>query len=115
MAGSLGQIGVQRDEATVTAIMGRLQALMSKCRSVRCTGSCAMNMVGVAMGRLDAFYEIGFGGPWDCAGAAIIVTEAGGQVLDPAGGTLNVMSREVSSILATVPDGPKEPHALPIP
>jgi hypothetical protein len=22
------------------------------------------NMVGVAMGRLDGFYEIGFGGPW---------------------------------------------------
>ena len=26
---------------------------------VRCCGSCAMNMCGVASGRLDAFYEIG--------------------------------------------------------
>lgn len=26
-----------------------------------------MNLVGVACGRLDAFYEIGFGGCWDVA------------------------------------------------
>jgi fructose-1,6-bisphosphatase/inositol monophosphatase family enzyme len=39
-----------------------------------------MNMCGVAMGRLDAFYEIGFGGPWDCVGAAVIVTEVGGAM-----------------------------------
>jgi hypothetical protein len=35
--------------------------------SVRCCGSCALNLVGVACGRLDAFYEIGFGGCWDVA------------------------------------------------
>lgn len=74
------QIGVQRDPSTVKATFGRIEALTSKVRSVRATGSCAMNMCGVAMGRLDAFYEIGFGGPWDCAAAAIVVREAGGMV-----------------------------------
>lgn len=49
-------------------------------RGIRCLGSCALNLCGVAMGRLDAFYEIGFGGPWDVAAAAIILEEAGGQV-----------------------------------
>lgn len=44
-----------------------------------------MNMCGVASGRLDAFYEIGYGGPWDVAAGALIVTEAGGKVLDPSG------------------------------
>ena len=31
------------------------------------------------------FYEIGFGGPWDVAAGALILTEAGGVVIDPAG------------------------------
>lgn len=79
------EIGVSRDAATVAAIMGRVQACVENCRSLRATGSCAMNMVSVAMGRLDGFYEIGFGGPWDCVGAAVIVTESGGVVLDPSG------------------------------
>ena len=79
------EIGVSRDAATVAAIMGRVQACVENCRSLRASGSCAMNMVGVAMGRLDGFYEIGFGGPWDCVGAAVIVTESGGVVVDPSG------------------------------
>lgn len=116
------QIGVNRDPSTVKATFGRIEALTAKIRSVRATGSCAMNMCGVAMGRLDAFYEIGFGGPWDCAAAAIIVQEAGGMVLDPAGGAFDLMARRVlcsnahlgdalARVLATVPDGDTEPHA----
>ncbi|KAL2653177.1 hypothetical protein R1flu_021305 [Riccia fluitans] len=35
-----------------------------KVRSLRMSGSCAMDLCGVACGRLDMFYEIGFGGPW---------------------------------------------------
>jgi len=52
-------------------------------RGIRCLGSCALNLCGVAMGRLDAFYEVGFGGPWDVAAAALILEEAGGQVPPP--------------------------------
>ena len=37
-------------------------------------------MCSVACGRAELMYEVGFGGPWDCAAAALIVTEAGGQV-----------------------------------
>ena len=35
----------------------------------------ALAQCGVATGRLDAFYEIGFGGPWDVAAASLILTE----------------------------------------
>ena len=42
-------------------------------------------MCGVACGRLDGFYEIGYGGPWDVAAGAVIVKEAGGIVIDPSG------------------------------
>lgn len=52
-------------------------------RSLRMTGSCALNLCGIACGRLDLFYELGFGGPWDVAGGAVIVKEAGGVLFDP--------------------------------
>ncbi len=66
------------------------------CREGIC-GSCAMNMCGVAAGRLDAFFEIGFGGPWDCVGAAVIVREAGGLVMDPHGGAFQITGRRAGS------------------
>ena len=52
---------------------------------VQCSGSCALNLCSVAAGRCDVFYEIGFGGPWDVAAGALVLTEAGGVVADPAG------------------------------
>ena len=39
----------------------------------------------MAAARSDVFYEIGFGGPWDVAAGALVLTEAGGVVIDPAG------------------------------
>jgi len=55
-----------------------------------------MNLCGIAMGRLDCFYEINFGGPWDVAAGALILEEAGGEVLDPfGGGPLDLMNRRV--------------------
>ena len=75
------------------------------------------------MGRLDAYYEIGLGGPWDLAAGALVLEEAGGRVLDPCGGPFNVMSRRVlgtnahlaqlmSGILAKGPYAPDEPPPL---
>ena len=59
-----------------------LHARLTSCaRSTRCLGSCAMDLCSVAAGRADISYEIGIGGPWDCAAGAIIVQEAGGQVI----------------------------------
>lgn len=89
------EVGVSRDNDTMDAITGRVRQLTQQSRSLRCGGSCALNMCGVACGRLDAFYEIGFGGPWDTAAATIVVREAGGQVLDCAGGEFDLMARRV--------------------
>ncbi|XAR62453.1 L-galactose 1-phosphate phosphatase [Bertholletia excelsa] len=36
-------------------------------RSLRMSGSCALDLCGIACGRNDIFYLIGFGGPWDVA------------------------------------------------
>ena len=49
---------MSRNEATLDAIYGRLRALTKEVRGVRAQGSCAMGICGVAMGRLDGFYEV---------------------------------------------------------
>jgi inositol-phosphate phosphatase/L-galactose 1-phosphate phosphatase len=92
---SSSQLGTSRDEETLSAVTSRLKSLASASRSIRCSGSCAANLCSVACGRLDGFYEIGFGGCWDVAAGALIVEEAGGKVLDPAGGPFDVMARRV--------------------
>lgn len=68
-------------------------------------------------------YEIGFGGCWDCAAGALIVEEAGGEVLDPNGGPFNMMSRRVlagnkfltrkaAQVIASQPLSPQEPQPM---
>jgi len=48
-------------------------------------GSTAYKMVKVADGTADVFVSSGPKAEWDVAGAAVIVTEAGGRVTGPAG------------------------------
>ncbi|KAF5840285.1 L-galactose-1-phosphate phosphatase [Dunaliella salina] len=116
------EIGVTRDETTFHAVFLRISKLVQAMQSVRCTGSCALNLCSVASGRIDAFYEIGFGGCWDVAAGALIVSEAGGALIDPAGGPFGLMSRrvlagtpaivpQVSAILAACPTSEHEPPA----
>ena len=45
--------------------------------------------------RMQPAPQINFGGCWDSAAGALMVSEAGGTVLDPAGGPWDVMSRRV--------------------
>lgn len=51
-----------------------------------------MCLAMVASGVADAFYNFGLH-VWDMAAGALIVTEAGGVVMDPAGEELDIMSR----------------------
>jgi myo-inositol-1(or 4)-monophosphatase len=59
--------------------------LMAVVAGLRRTGSAATDLAWVAAGRFDAYYEHALG-PWDIAGGAVIVREAGGIVTDLAGG-----------------------------
>jgi inositol-phosphate phosphatase/L-galactose 1-phosphate phosphatase len=58
------EIGTLRDKKTVDSTSNRINNLLFKVRSLRMCGSCAMDLCGLACGRLDLFYELGFGGPW---------------------------------------------------
>jgi inositol-phosphate phosphatase/L-galactose 1-phosphate phosphatase len=119
------ELGTRRDDAFMDAVFERIKLVSKQSRAVRACGSCALNMCSVAMGRFDFYYEVGLGGPWDMAAAALILEEAGGKVLDPCGGHFNLMSRrilgtnahldeKVSEILAAAPWCADEPHPLPL-
>ncbi|KAF9610248.1 hypothetical protein IFM89_021572 [Coptis chinensis] len=91
------EVGTKRDMTTVDATTNRLNSLLFKVRSLRMSGSCALNLCGIACGRLDIFYELGFGGPWDVAGGAVIVQEAGGLVYDPSGKTFDITAQRIAA------------------
>jgi myo-inositol-1(or 4)-monophosphatase len=59
-------------------------------RGIRRMGSAAVDLAYVAAGRLDAFWELHLS-PWDVAGGALLVEEAGGVVdtLVPGGDWLH--------------------------
>ena len=76
-------IGKSRDPAFRTKTLARLGCLMDRhVRGLRNVGGACMAMAYVAKGSFDAFFEDGFGGPWDVAAGAILIHEAGGVCLD---------------------------------
>ncbi|XP_011008975.1 PREDICTED: inositol-phosphate phosphatase-like [Populus euphratica] len=91
------EAGTKRDKSTVDATTDKINSLLFKVRSLRMSGSCALNLCGIACGRIDLFYETGYGGPWDVAGGAVIVKEAGGLVYDPSGKDFDITSQRVAA------------------
>jgi len=63
----------------VVEIVGLFAAFVGQVRAVRRLGSAAIDLCYVAAGRLDGFWERDLK-PWDIAGGALIVTEAGGRI-----------------------------------
>lgn len=63
-------------------------------RGVRRLGSAATDLAYVACGRFDAFFEYGLS-PWDVAGGAIIVEEAGGVLTDFSGTKNYIYGKEI--------------------
>ncbi|MBQ4814443.1 inositol monophosphatase [Pseudoalteromonas luteoviolacea] len=61
------------------------KALFIHTADIRRAGSAALDMAYVAAGRIDGFYEIGLK-PWDTAAGELLVKEAGGMLMDFAGG-----------------------------
>ena len=60
-------------------IVGLFAAFVGRARAVRRLGSAAIDLCWVAAGRMDGFWESDLN-PWDVAGGALIVEEAGGRV-----------------------------------
>lgn len=83
----------------VDEIVGLFAEFVGRARAVRRLGSAAIDLCYVAAGRLDGFWESDLK-PWDIAGGALLVQEAGGIVTTQAGEAF--VSRG-KSVLATNP------------
>lgn len=59
--------------------------LLTHTRGMRRLGSAAIDLCFTACGRFDAYYEYSLS-PWDAAGGAVILKEAGGVLYDFKGG-----------------------------
>jgi myo-inositol-1(or 4)-monophosphatase len=90
----MAEFGTNRSEDKVKNIMDNLTTLVPKCHGIRCLGGAVLNICMVALGGADAAYDFG-AHAWDYAAAEFIVREAGGIVMDPSGGPLDLMSRRL--------------------
>jgi myo-inositol-1(or 4)-monophosphatase len=85
----------------VDEIVGLFAAFVGRARAVRRLGSAAIDMCYVAAGRLDGFWESDLK-PWDIAGGALIVAEAGGVVTNMDGSPFNSRARHVLATNAAI-------------
>jgi myo-inositol-1(or 4)-monophosphatase len=63
-------------------------------QTVQRTGSAALNLVYVASGRIDVYFSSTLK-PWDMAGGAVVVREAGGRVTKTDGTKFNVSESDI--------------------
>lgn len=70
--------------AELPVYLPQLDRVARQVAGVRRAGSAALDLVDVARGRLEAFWELSLA-PWDVAAGLLMVREAGGIVTDRAG------------------------------
>ncbi|XP_061933737.1 inositol monophosphatase 1 isoform X2 [Apis cerana] len=88
------EMGTSRDPEKMKIVLENANILAPHVHGIRALGSAALNMCMVALGGADISFEFGIHA-WDVAAGDIIVREAGGVCIDPAGGPFDVMSRRV--------------------
>ena len=82
------------DYTRLPKYMNLLADCFKESRGMRRLGSAATDLVYVACGRFDGFFEYGLNA-WDVAAGALIVQEAGGKVSDFNGGEDYIFGREI--------------------
>ncbi|MBW1681982.1 MAG: inositol monophosphatase [Deltaproteobacteria bacterium] len=75
-------------------VMERFTRMITRAQGVRRPGSAALDLCYVASGRFDGFWEEKLK-PWDTAGGALIVKEAGGVVTDFHGNPYSPFGRSI--------------------
>ncbi|GAA1528213.1 myo-inositol-1(or 4)-monophosphatase [Agromyces terreus] len=75
-----------------------LTGVLPEVRDIRRMGSAALDLAGLAAGRIDAFYERGLN-VWDHAAGGLIAREAGARVGGPRGGR-----EDAELLIAAAPD-----------
>ncbi|KAJ8336700.1 hypothetical protein SKAU_G00379200 [Synaphobranchus kaupii] len=89
------EFGSDRSPEVVDKIFSTMRKILCiPVHGLRGVGTAATNMSLVASGVVEAYFEIGIH-CWDIAAAAVIVTEAGGVVMNVDGGPFDLMSRRI--------------------
>ncbi len=78
-------------------VLSKLKSVLVNVQGVRRMGSAAVDLVYVACGKFEGFFEMGLK-PWDTAAGWLIVEEAGGKVTQFDNSTYNIFA---PTILAT--------------
>jgi myo-inositol-1(or 4)-monophosphatase len=78
----------------IEEIVGLFARFVGRGRAVRRLGSAAIDLCYIAAGRMDGFWERDLK-PWDIAGGALIVAEAGGRVTNMDGSPFASRGRDV--------------------
>ena len=103
-------VGANQDKTSVA--MTNLGHMMSKAHAVRAPGPAALDIAWVGAGSADCYFHFGkicyiFENShttrdlppgihcWDMAAGALIVSEAGGVVMDPTGAEFDLMARDI--------------------
>ncbi|VEN51911.1 unnamed protein product [Callosobruchus maculatus] len=88
------ELGTSREPEKQRVVSENQDILMKQAHGLRSLGSAALDMAMVACGAADAYFEYGIH-IWDIAAGELLVTEAGGVIMDPTGGELDRFSRRV--------------------
>nr|XP_018901317.1 PREDICTED: inositol monophosphatase 1 [Bemisia tabaci] len=85
------EFGTKKSKEESDIVMQNINILRPLTQGIRCIGSAALNMAMVALGGSDAYFEYGIHA-WDYAAGTLLIQEAGGVVIDPAGGPIDLFS-----------------------
>jgi myo-inositol-1(or 4)-monophosphatase len=73
-----------RTPEQIPRYLRQFTAVMGATSGIRRAGAASLDLVDVALGRLDGFWEL-YLAPWDVAAGTLLIREAGGVVTDLAG------------------------------
>jgi myo-inositol-1(or 4)-monophosphatase len=85
---SLVSFGLPYDRARSDSIFQAAAKVLAVTQDLRRQGSAALDVIGVAAGKLDAHFELDLR-VWDVAAASLILQEAGGRFSDWGGRPVN--------------------------
>jgi len=85
-------VGAKKEKKEVA--LSNLSVIMDRAHAVRAPGPAALDITWVGAGSADCFFHFGIH-CWDMAAGALIVSEAGGVVVDPSGGDFDLMSCDI--------------------
>ncbi|XP_064202236.1 inositol monophosphatase 1-like [Anguilla rostrata] len=89
------EIGSERDQLALATMTSNIHRLLEiPVHGIRAVGTAAVDMCLISTGGADAYYHIGMH-CWDIAASALIVSEAGGVVIDTNGSEFDMMARRV--------------------